>query len=237
MRVELHPCYILHHRPYRETSLLLDVFSQKYGRISLIAKGGRKQKNHKRALMQPGRKVNIAWTIRRDMGTLTFIEPGQPHPVLTGKGLLNIFYINELLVKLLHQHEPHPELFDAYDQALNGLLEKAREQPVLRLFEKRMLASLGYGLILDSDVNGSRIMPGVNYNYLTESGPVPYEAPQNGAVKISGQTLIALSNGDLNRDTALFESRQLMRMVIKKLLGNKTLTSRELYKYHLENAR
>ncbi len=171
------------------------------------------------------------------MGTLTSIEPGQRHPVLTGNGLFNIFYVNELLVKLLHQHEPHPSLFHAYDEAMNGLLEKAKAQPVLRVFEKRMLASLGYGLILDADVNGDRIVPGISYHYLTESGPVPCGGSQRQATRISGETLIALSKEALTQSRALLESRQLMRAVIKKLLGNKTLTSRALYQHHAENGR
>ena len=75
MRAELNPCYILHNRNYRETSLLLDVFSRRYGRLSLLAKGARKQKNDKRALLQPGRKINIAWSMRRELGTLTGVEP------------------------------------------------------------------------------------------------------------------------------------------------------------------
>ncbi len=234
MRVELNPCYILHNRSYRETSLLLDVFSRQHGRISLIAKGGRKQKNDKRALLQPGQKVNIAWTARRELGTLTLVEPYQGNRPSAGSGLLTIFYVNELLVKLLHQHEPHHELFDAYDEAINNLSNKSVEQMTLRIFEKRLLESLGYGLVLDSDTEGNSIKTDKYYNYLVEQGPVLCEESAGNGPRVSGRTLLALAEENLNEDGVLTEAKQLMRMLIGNLLGNKTLVSRELYKFQLE---
>ncbi len=233
MRVALHPCYILHNRAYRETSLLLDVFSRQHGRVGLIAKGGRTQKNHKRALLQPGRRVNISWTARRELGALISVEPCQTDAPPGGGRLLSVFYINELLVKLLHKHEAHPELFDVYDEAITGLSGGASEQVILRLFEKRLLEALGYGLALDSDVEGNPIKPNEDYNYRIEQGPVLYETPLENSVRVSGQTLLALSKENPGKDRVLNEAKQLMRMMIGHLLGGRPLVSRELYKYIL----
>ena len=231
MRAELNPCYILHNRSYRETSLILDVFSRRHGRISLVAKGARKQKNDKRALLQPGRKISIAWTMRRELGTLTQVEPCQDNQQYGAGGLLTVFYINELMVKLLHRHEPHPELFDAYEEAISKLIDTSTEQITLRVFEKRLLEALGYGLVLSSDVEGNAIKDDQKYNYLLERGPVPLASPDGNAMRISGRTLTALAEEKFGDDHVLAEAKQLMRMVLGNLLGDKPLVSRELYNY------
>ncbi len=233
MRAELNPCFILHNRSYRETSLLLDVFSRLHGRVSLVAKGARKQKNNKRALLQPGRKINIAWSMRRELGTLTLVEPCQDsRPCGTG-GVLTVFYINELLVRLLHRHEPHPELFDAYEEAIDKLYDMSTEQQTLRIFEKRLLEALGYGLVLDADTEGNAIRPDGHYNYLPEQGPVPIAAANGGGLTVSGRTLRALAEEEFIDESILAEAKQLMRMVLRNLLGDKPLASRELYKHSL----
>lgn len=234
MRVELNPSYILHHRPYRETSLLLDVFSRQHGRLSLVAKGGRKQKNDKRALLQPGRQVNLAWTARRELGVLTQVEPGLAGPPATGRALLPLFYVNELLVRLLHRHEPHPEIFDAYEAALAGLASAAAEQAILRVFEKRLLQALGYGLVLNADTEGGGIKADGDYTYLVERGPVPGTAP--GGLSISGRALLALAEENLADQRILGEAKQLMRLALGNLLGERQLGSRALYEFQPRRA-
>ena len=233
MRVELNPGFILHNRSYRETSLLLDVFSRLYGRVSLVAKGARRQKNNKRALLQPGRKINIAWSMRRELGTLTLVEPCRDSRPCGAGGLLTVFYINELLVRLLHRHEPHPELFDAYEETIDKLYDMSTEQQTLRIFEKRLLDALGYGLVLDVDTQGNAIRPAGHYNYLPEQGPVPGATTGAGGLTISGQTLLALAAESLVDKSVLAEAKQLMRMVLRHLLGDKPLASRDLYNHGL----
>ena len=143
----LFPCYILHQRPYRETSLLLDAFSSEHGRVGLVARGV-KRRGGRPALLQPARRLNIAWSMRSELGTLTAVEASTPPARLAGTRLVSCFYMNELLVRTLHGHEAHPELFHRYEQALKGLDGGEPEDRVLRIFEKHLLKSLGYGLIL-----------------------------------------------------------------------------------------
>lgn len=237
VRVELNPCYILHNRNYRETSLLLDVFSRRYGRISLVAKGARRQKNASRALLQPGRKINIAWTMRRELGTLTRAEPCPDNNPQAASALLTVFYINELLVRLLHRHEPHVELFDSYTETLEKLTDSATEQVTLRIFEKRLLEALGYGLALDSDTEGNAVRPDEDYNYLPERGPEPRTSPGPGGLAISGRTLLALAEENLGDEIVLAEAKQLMRKALGNLLGDKPLVSRELYQFSMNMQR
>lgn len=196
-----------------------------------MAKGAKRQKSAWRALLQPGRKTNLAWTMRRELGTLTQAEPCNGHHQQGPGALLTLFYINELLVRLLHRHEPHPELFDAYEEALNRLTDRAAEQATLRVFEKRLLEALGYGLALEFDVEGNAIRPDQDYNYLPERGAAPLAGGESGSLKISGRTLLALAAETLGDQNVLAEAKRLMRTALGNLLGDKPLVSRELYKF------
>ncbi|MGI9228454.1 MAG: DNA repair protein RecO [Gammaproteobacteria bacterium] len=234
MRVELHPCYILHSREYRETSLILEVFSAEHGRLGVVAKGGRKEKNNKRALMQPGREVNMAWVIRGEMGTLTAIESGEGHDLPAGGPLIGVFYMNELLIRLLHQHERHRRLFSAYKQAVRALVADQAEESVLRVFEKRLLESLGYGLLLEVDKQGNAIAAEQYYTYGPGIGPLQCPAGEDSAERYSGRTLLALAQEVLTEPICLCEAKRLTRRMLAELLGEKTLASRDLYRSYLQ---
>lgn len=235
MKVPLNPCYILHQRPYRETSLILDIFSRDYGKLSLVARGARKGRNNQRSVMQVNQKLNMAWLIRGDMGTLTGIEALGKNYNLTGREQLASFYINELLMRLLHKHEPCPELFDAYENAIMRLSGCKNEQSILRLFEKRLLETLGYGLVLDHDVNsGKPIEENTQYYYRPDSGPTAIPAPDHEYIKISGKTLSALAGGSIHEPKELQEAKQLTRHILKEHLGARPLASRDLFRAYLK---
>jgi DNA repair protein RecO (recombination protein O) len=230
-RVDHHPCFVLHHRPYSETSLILDVFSLLYGRISIMAKGAKSGKRGLASILQPLRKLNLAWSIRSDMGTLTGAEADGPPYRLEGGRLLSAFYLNELLLRLLHGHEPHAELFHAYEDSLSGLAGGADEERVLRLFEKHLLQSLGYGLVLDHEAaSGNPVAQGQGYYYHFDHGPETSKLDGRSAVRVSGRTLLALYNEDCWDREVAAEAKRLLRGSIDSHLGNRPLESRELYK-------
>ncbi|MBT7952254.1 MAG: DNA repair protein RecO [Gammaproteobacteria bacterium] len=235
MRVALHSCFILHKRSYRESSLLLDLFSSKHGRISLVAKGGRRNKKNTQALYQPYRSLNVSWAGRGEMGTLTGIDAIGAEFDLKGEQVIAAFYLNELLIRLLHKHESHPELFEAYLVALTRLAHSEPIMMALRYFEKHLLNALGYGLVLDHDVeSGEPIRGGQDYYYKLDHGPC-FSKPVNTAyISISGNTLLALDREELNEGSAQEEAKQLMRMTLKTLLGEKPMASRDLYKAYLQ---
>jgi len=230
-RVDFHSCFVLHHRPYSETSLILDVFSLLHGRISIMAKGAKTGKHRLASLLQPLRKLDLAWSIRTEMGTLTGAEADGPPYRLEGGRQLSAFYLNELLLRLLHGHEPHAELFHAYEDSLDGLAGGVEEERVLRLFEKHLLQSLGYGLVLDHEAgSGNPVAPEQGYYYHFDHGPETSKLDGRSAVRVSGRTLLALYNEDCwNREVAA-EAKWLLRGSIDSHLGNKPLESRELYK-------
>jgi DNA repair protein RecO (recombination protein O) len=239
MRVGLNPSFILHRRPYRETSLLLDVFSRDYGRLNLVARGIRRKGNPRSEIIQPYQGLQIAWSGKSELMTLTNVEPDKPPYLLEKKKLLAGFYLNELLVRLLHLHEAHPELFDIYDKSLGMLADSnVEQQVVMRIFEKHLLYNTGYGLVLDHDViMKTEIDPNTEYFYQADRGPSVARPDSNDFVKLSGKTLIALNKEKIYNEITLHESKILMRYILDKHLGHRPLASRELYKYYLESSR
>jgi DNA repair protein RecO (recombination protein O) len=238
MRVELNPSFILHRRLYRETSLLIDVFSRDHGRLNLVAKGVRRNGNPRYGLIQPYQRLLIAWSGKSELMTLTNVEPDKPPYLLENTKLITGFYLNELLVRLLHLHEAHAELFNSYDKSLNLLTNhNIDEQVIMRIFEKDLLYNTGYGLVLDHDVIlNTEINPDIDYFYQADRGPSKSEPDSTEFIKISGKTLIALNNEMLDNFT-LHEAKLLMRFILNRHLGYRPLASRKLYKSYLENSR
>ena len=137
-KVLLQPCYVLHMRAYRDTSLLLELFSLEHGRISAVARSARGPKSRFKGILQQFVPLLLSWQGRAELMNLSGAEGnGMPH-YLTGDALLCGIYLNELLMRLLHRHDAHPGLFTAYQQALVGL-QQNQQQITLRLFEKRLL--------------------------------------------------------------------------------------------------
>lgn len=236
VRVDYHPCFILHHRSWSETSLILDVFSLLHGRLSIMARGAKAGRRGQASLLQPVRRLNLAWSGRSEMGTLTGVEADGPPCRLEGGRLLSAFYLNELLMRLLHRHEPHTELFQVYEHSLLSLAGGADQEQVLRLFEKRLLQSLGYGLVLDHETaSGTPVDAAREYYYHFDHGPDTGKLAAAGAVRVSGRTLLALySETPWDADIAR-EAKQLLCSIIDSHLDNRPLQSRELYKAYVKN--
>ncbi len=225
----LTPCFILHQRPYRETSLLLDVLSQQFGRVSLIAKGVRKQKRSQMGLYQLYQPLLIAWTGRGELQTLTQIETMSPRYILEAESALCGLYINELMVKLLPLHEPELAIFSAYQNALESLQMTENTQLTLRLFEKRLLSQLGYGLVLDREfANGQLIAEQQQYYYQADAGLARWY-PGQKQTAISGRSLQHLADESGFDSESLKEIKQMMRAVLNFYLGGKPLQSRQLF--------
>ncbi len=236
MKVELTPCFILHSRPYLESSLILDVFSREHGRLHLIAKGAKREKSRFSGLLQPYQRLLMAWRGKSELMTLTDVEADIEAYELQNARLIAGFYVNELLLRLLHQYESHSELFDLYGKAIFDLSGLENVDTILRIFEKGLLQSLGYGLVLDHEIHdGQAIAANKNYYYLIDAGPVK-EAPATGDyVEISGNSLLALAKGILENRQELEETKRLMRFILQHHLGSKPLSSRVLYKAYVDN--
>lgn len=231
-RVQLVPGYLLHQRPYRESSALLEVFTHSHGRVGLVARGVRSAKSRQRGELQPFRALRFSWAARGDLGTLTGVEAEGNDAPLRGAALYSAFYMNELLMRLLARHDPHPELFRAYGDSLGMLAGNADDvETVLRYFEMRLLIEVGYGLQLEYDVETGEALDAESYyDYHLESGPVQVAPGQRGGFIFKGASLLAMAAADLSEPAVLQDAKRLMRSALKLYLGDKPLKSRELFR-------
>lgn len=230
MRVFQQPAFVLHTSDYRESSLLVEAYSRNHGRIGLIAKGARRAKIGLRAVLNPFQPLLLGWSGKSDLATLTAAEPDQIAPMLSGEALYCGFYMNELLMRLLHRHDPHERLFDAYQVALARLQTGSEQDVALRIFEKHLLQELGYGLVLDHEVGAkAAIEPRTLYKYLPERGPLPADGAEHNGVLIHGRSLLALAAERFNDARELKEAKQLTRCLLSQYLDDKPLRSRELF--------
>lgn len=223
----LHSCYVLHRRDYRNSSLLVELFSRDKGRIGAVAKGARAQKSPLHGSLEPFRPLLVGLSGRGELLNLTSAEaqgcwrPGGAQTLYCG------LYLNEMLMRLLERDDAHERLFDHYAKAVDELQRSAPE-PVLRRFELQLLQELGYGLQLDREADsGEPIQAARRYRYLPEHGPVSLsDGNQQGVL---GSTLISLSQGLAPEGPAAREARDLIRGVLAHYLGNRPLKSRELF--------
>ena len=230
-RVQLQPAYLLHRKPYRDTSLLLELFSRDYGRIGLIARGARGAKSKLKGVLQPYQPLLVSWSGRGELQTLTSAEVQGATTFLQGDALASGFYLNELLMRLLTRHDPHPELYHIYQATLQRILAAQDIEWALRLFERELLQQLGYGLLLSHEGRGGdEVVPEGRYCYYHESGPQRMYGGADGVLTVSGATLLALEQGRCDDPQLRRESKLLMREVLGHYLGPKPLASRELFR-------
>ncbi|KGM06015.1 DNA recombination and repair protein RecO [Methylophaga thiooxydans] len=227
--MELTSAFVLHHRPFRETSLLVDALTRDHGRVSLVARGMRQQKKRQSHVLQLFQPLWISWYGYSELHTLGQAESSESAFRLIGKASLCGLYLNELLVRLLPIQESEPVIYDAYYQALQSLQQNENEQVVLRLFEKRLLAELGYGLVLRHEAGSlTPIEDNGLYRYLPDSGP-QRQLNAGKEPSISGRSLRQLDEEDGFDETSLKEIKIMMRTVINYYLGGKPLHSRQLF--------
>lgn len=229
---QLQPAYILHTRPYRDTSLLIDTFTASQGRINLIAKGVRVmhgKKSRYKGSLQAFVPLLLSWRGKTDLMNLLNAEPNPvPMPHLTGKLLVCGLYLNELLTRLLYRYDPYPQLFQAYQTTLCSLSENPTI--ALRLFEKKLLAELGYALHLDKDsLTNQAIVLHQFYQFIPSQGLVlclNKSIPKQSV--FSGASLLAMHHESWDIPMHLLDAKRLFRLALNYLLEGKTIRSREL---------
>ncbi len=221
---------MLHWRPYSESSLLLDLYSRTYGRIAAIAKGARSCKSPYRGTLQPFALITLGWSGKGDVKTLTQGEWAGPGVALRGPGLFCGYYLNELLVKFLHRHDPHERLFDRYLQCIHQLLEDDEQETALRCFEKVLLEEIGYGLQLERDqTSGERVNPDSCYRYRPGLGAFIDGNGERAGIPVHGDSLIALRRETGFGEREKREIKHLHRMIFQGLLEGRSLVSRSVY--------
>ncbi len=223
-RAEQAAAYVLHSRPYRETSLLVDLFTLEYGRISVVARGARRSGSVRRFALQPFQPIHVNWTGRHELKNLSHAEVPQVMAPPQGKSLLCGLYANELLQRLLQPADPHPRLYLYYTYLLRELVSSEDLEGALRTFERQLLESLGYGLAL------SQCEAQTFYHYDPKRGFYPAtDASKTSSPAYLGAWLLAMAEDRYDQVEVKRASKRLMRDALSFLLGDKPLKSRELF--------
>ncbi len=227
-RTELEPAYILHHRPFRDTSQIIDVFGAAHGKLSLVARGSRSGRSRLKGILRPFQRLRLSWMLKRDLGTLTGAEVAGPPLALAGDSLLSAYYVNELLLTFLHRHDPQPEIFALYGQTLEGLARSRNPARPLREFEIELLKLLGYALDLEYEArSGELLEDSARYEYRIDEGPVRI-ATGDTREHYTGAELKAIAACDFEAEATLANANRLLRRVIHYHLGGRELKSRKV---------
>jgi len=229
--------FVLHSYPYRETSLILEVFSRQHGRVALIARGARRARSPLRGLLMSFQPLVLSWFGKHELRTLHRAEWQGGQPQLQGKALLCGLYVNELLLNLMVRDDPHEQLFDHYRHTLHRLVHEDDHAATLRSFEKKLLQELGYALQLVQEADsGEPINPAAGYRYVIEVGAVPVASHSLARLdEPEGLFMLGKSLQDMAADNycdavSAQQSKQLMRMLLNYYLAGKVLHTRELIK-------
>ena len=234
IKVERQAAFVLHSRPYRETSLVVEAMTRDYGRMALVAKGVRRPRSAMRGVLMAFQPLEMTWSGKGEVVTLHNAEWQGGQPLLQGRALLCAYYLNELLLNLLPREDAHEQVFDHYARTLlalgdAGTPDAAFFSGCLRSFEKRLLGELGYGLMLTHDTAGEPLRADSRYLYEMESGPRVITDSSPGAGTISGQTLLDMDAESFGNPVSLAESKQLMRSLMAFYLNGRQLHSRRLF--------
>lgn len=227
IQVILQPAFVLHTRQYRDTSYLVELFTKDYGRLTVVARGARSMKSKLHGTLVPFLPLLVSFSGKGELRTLHQAEADGVHYDLRDNMFLSGFYLNELLVRLLPRHEAYPHIYQAYQHTLNAMVVSKQLEPELRLFEKTLLANLGYGLQLNRTLDNELVVEEEQYVFVYGSGlsKAKTEHPNN----FSGKHLLALHTEKFTTIDELRDAKRLLRSVLAVLLGNKPLKSRELF--------
>jgi len=228
-RVQQQAAFILHHRPFRDSSQILDLISREHGKLAVVARGSRGARSRLKGVLRPFMPLSMSWVIKSDLGTLTGAEVRGAPLRLTGEALLAGYYVNELVLHFLHRHDPQPEIFDAYADTIETLATSgAAIAAILRQFEMALLRHSGYALNLDHEAGTSRDLGRAqNYDYRVEQGAVPVSRDE-GPLVFTGETLAAIAAQRFDDPAILRAANRLMREVIAYHLDGKELKSRKV---------
>ncbi len=227
MRVELEPSYVLHSRPYRETSMIIYALTQQYGVVHMVSRGARKKGNNN---LQPFTKMHLSWSGRGDLVSLTKIEHEHSRYTSNFRAQVQCFYLHELILKLIPKLSPAPELFELYEYSLNYMINNPADEYVLRNFEIRLLAIMGHPLQLRYDyINDEEIQEQLLYRYDPDLGPTHTTLKQAQWNVVTGKLLKELEKNNLTAES-LPEAKKFLRGIVGHYLQGKPLMARRLLK-------
>ncbi|HEY8354492.1 MAG TPA: DNA repair protein RecO [Methylophilaceae bacterium] len=233
-RQDNQPAFVLHTYPFKETSLVVELFTRDFGRISAVAKGARRPRSAMRGMLQSFQPLLATWSGKNELRNLHGLEWGSGLLLLQGQALMCGFYMNELLLRLLPREDGHETLFEYYAQTLRALSGNSGRDPdtaiTLRRFELRLLQEMGYAVPLEQDEHGMPVESGRSYLYVPERGAchVTDAADRQTGVQLSGKTLLDMARDVYDEAQTRQQSKLLMRMLLGYYLGDRPLHTRQL---------
>lgn len=225
MLIQQQPAYILHARPWRETSLLLECLTRDHGRMGMVARGARRPRARtSQSDLQPFQELVMDYSLRGELGTLRSAEAVHHPRALEGTALLAGLYMNELVVRMSGRQDPHSGLHAVYRQSVQRLADDPAVAWTLRRFERDLLKALGYAMELEHVADtGSPLDPEANYLYVPEHGAVP-ASPSTG-LSVRGGDLLALAADRMPDVEGMRRLRKLSRGLLLHHLGGVPLRS------------
>ncbi len=222
--------YVLHTYPFKETSLVVELFAHGFGRVATTAKGARRPRSAMRGMLQSFQPMLATWSGKLELKTLHGLEWGGGLLMLQGEALMCGFYMNELLLRLLPREDPHEALFEYYSATLKTLAKEKDLATTLRRFELKLLQELGYAIPLSVDNNSLPILEEGNYRYEAEIGAIRISnaSRSQSGISLAGKTLINMEKDDYSHMQTQQQSKQLMRYLLAHHLGDKPLHTRQL---------
>jgi DNA repair protein RecO (recombination protein O) len=228
-QVLLERSFVLHQRPFRDSSQLLECMTAARGRIGLVARGSRRAGTRQRALLQPFAPLKMSWIRRGELGRLIHVEADGPSYPLQGQRLLAGFYANELLLRLTARGDPNPEIFSCYSRCLAQLGDTPSVARTLRVFELDLLRALGYGVELDVEsLTGEPLRADSSYVYELEQGFRRVDIADSDADVYLGRELLSLRDRALDDEASLKTAQRLLGRVLRAHLGERPLQSRRV---------
>ena len=218
--------FLLHSIPYRETSLIVDLFTREHGRIAAVAKGARRRQSALRSVLMSFQPIRVVLAGRNELRILIGAEWSGGLLAPDGDALICGFYMNELLIKLLAREDPHPQLFDAYSEALRSFSSGSGLDATLRIFEWQLLRETGYAPDLRHDAEGALIDASHSYRWTPNAGFMVSEPDESSAV--SGATLTDIHTGQFQTAQARYQAKALTRTIISHHLNGAPIHSRQI---------
>ncbi|MCL4184895.1 MAG: DNA repair protein RecO [Burkholderiaceae bacterium] len=225
------PAWLLHATPYRETSLIVDLFTREHGRIAAVAKGAKRPRSTLRAVLLQFQPLLVAYAGQRELRTLTGAEWTGGLAAPQGDALLCAFYLNELLMRLVPREDPHPPLFDAYAESIARLAAGEALDETLRRFEWQLLREIGYAPDLERDAGGRPIEAARRYRWSPGDGFVAEDADNavaDGDASVSGATLGELASGRFGSAAGRQQAKYLTRAILSHHLDGAPLNTRQI---------
>ena len=230
--IENQPSYMMHQMPYTESSQIVRIFSQNFGRVDLIAKGSKRPKSKFRSYLQPFLPLQLSWSGKSQLKTLRQAEiHGQYLARIQGKYLFSAYYLNELILSFLRMEDPYPNLFALYTSTLHDFSESKPIEPSLRQFEILMLSEIGYAINFTTEAHSQNpIETDMDYVFVVEKGFVSKQNQNPDSYGIKGHAIKAINEGNFSDQETLIAAKKILRLSIHYHLDGKELKSKKVFK-------